>query len=499
MYKKSKQIILSLVIATCSCGNLFAQEIPDAGAFLPGPPEETSVEYIKDYLQYAWGKTMRSTALGRQAETDFNALSPYFLDVFSKAINVPMSSIETPYIAELFDYCMEYGNKSIRQAKSSFPFFRRPFARFDETSLIPSQEEAYINESSFPSREALMGWMYALLLTEICPDKQNEILQCGYQFGQASVITGYHWDSDVQAARLLASALIVRLHNHTGVKAMITSAKAEYAKKTGINYVSPGLTEESHQYYSNEDLPDAVKYLPAPPDTVSAIATTDLSKFIEGKDIRSTSEGQTAIDDVNDKPYYFMQIYSSAFGRTLSETATPQLYELFSNMSSMGDGATRSCKDYYQRPRPFRQLNEATSYPPAENIKKNTGSYPSGHASSSWLYALVLSELNPDAEEALLARAYQYGQGRVITGYLWQSDVEAGRLVGSAVYARLHNSEEFLKQMESVRKELNASGVRSVKTTNNADEDIYTLGGVKLATEPSLKGVYIQGNKKVAH
>lgn len=499
MYKKSKQIILSLVIATCSCGNLFAQEIPDAGAFLPGPPEETSVEYIKDYLQYAWGKTMRSTALGRQAETDFNALSPYFLDVFSKAINVPMSSIETPYIAELFDYCMEYGNKSIRQAKSSFPFFRRPFARFDETSLIPSQEEAYINESSFPSREALMGWMYALLLTEICPDKQNEILQCGYQFGQASVITGYHWDSDVQAARLLASALIVRLHNHTGVKAMITSAKAEYAKKTGINYVSPGLTEESHQYYSNEDLPDAVKYLPAPPDTVSAIATTDLSKFIEGKDIRSTSEGQTAIDDVNDKPYYFMQIYSSAFGRTLSETATPQLYELFSNMSSMGDGATRSCKDYYQRPRPFRQLNEATSYPPAENIKKNTGSYPSGHASSSWLYALVLSELNPDAEEALLARAYQYGQGRVITGYLWQSDVEAGRLVGSAVYARLHNSEEFLKQMESVRKELNASGVHSVKTTNNDDEDIYTLGGVKLATEPSHKGVYIQGNKKVAH
>ena len=499
MYKKSKQYILSLVIATISCGNLFAQEIPDAGAFLPGPPEETSVEYIKDYLQYAWGKTMRGTELGKQAESDFNALSPYFLDAFSKAIGVPLSSTDTPYIAELFDYCMEYGNKSIKQAKSSFPFFRRPFARFDETSLIPSQEADYINESSFPSREALMGWMYALLLTEICPDKQNEILNCGYQFGQASVITGYHWDSDVQAARLLASALVVRLYNHTGVKSMITSAKAEYAKKTGITYVSPGLTEETHQYYSNEDLPDAVKYLPAPPDTVSAIAATDMSKFIEGKDIRATDEGQTAIDDVNDKPYYFLQIYSSAFGRTLSETATPQLYELFSNMSSMGDGATRSCKDYYMRPRPFRQLNEATSYPPAENIKKNTGSYPSGHASSSWLYALVLSELNPDAEEALLARAYQYGQGRVITGYLWQSDVEAGRLVGSAVYARLHNSEEFLKQMERVKQELNGTGVRSISADDATSEDIYTLGGVRLSSEPAQRGVYIQGNKKVTH
>ena len=496
MYKKSKQFILSLVIATGCCGNLFAQEIPDAGAFLPGPPEENTVEYIKDYLQYAWGKTMRTTALGQQAETDFNAQSAYFLDAFSKAIGVTLSSTETPYIAEIFDYCMEYGNKSVQQAKSSFPFFRRPFARFEETSLIPQQESNYVNESSFPSREALMGWMYALLLTEICPDKQNEILQCGYQFGQASVITGYHWDSDVQAARLLASALTVRLHNHTGVYGMINSAKAEYAQKTGITYVSPGLTEETHQYYSNEDLPDAVKYLPAPPDTVSAMAATDISKFIEGKGLRTTDEGQTAIDDVTDKPYYFLEIFSSAFGRTLSETATPKLYELFNNMSVMGDGATRSCKEYYKRPRPFRQLNEATAYPPAENIKKNTGSYPSGHASSGWLYALVLSELNPDAEEALLARAYQ---GRVITGYLWQSDVEAGRLVGSAVYARLHNSEAFLKQMELVRAELNSTGVRAVTATDDASDDIYTLGGVRLATEPTQKGVYIQGNKKVTH
>jgi hypothetical protein len=111
----------------------------------------------------------------------------------------------------------------------------------------------------------------------------------------------------------------------------------------------------------------------------------------------------------------------------------------------------------------------------------------------------VLSELNPDAEEALLARAYQYGQGRVITGYVWQSDVEAGRLVGSAVYARLHNSEEFLKQMERVRIELNSTGVRSLTAPDDASEDVYTLGGVRLSSEPNQKGVYIQGNKKVTH
>ena len=491
------RILLSTVIAVLCCGNLHAQAVPDAGRFLPGPPAETSVEYIKDYLQYAWGKTMRGTEIGVSAKNDFNANAPYYLDVFSKAIGVTLSAAETPYIAELFDYCMEYGNKSIQQAKSSFSFFRPPYVRFDETSLIPELEDEYSHESSFPSREALMGWMYALLLSEICPEKQDTILYVGYRFGDASMVTGYHWDSDVQAGRLLASALMVRLHDHTGVNAMINSAKSEYAKVSGTTYVSPKLTQDGNQYYSNDQLPNAVNYLPAPPDTVSALGTTDINKFIEGKNIRPTEDGQTAINDVNNELDYFLKIFSNAFGRTLSATATPETYKLCECMYSLGDGATRSCKNYYMRSRPFKQLNEATAYPPSENIEKNTGSYPSGDASTGWMYALVLSELNPDAEEALLARAYQYGDGRVITGYHWQTDVEAGRLVGSAVYARLHNSDEFLRQLERAKKELDGTlEVRSV-SADKENADTYTLGGVRVAGEPTQKGVYIQGDKKV--
>ena len=67
------RLLVSTVIAVFCCGNLHAQAVPDAGKFLPGPPAETSVEYIKDYLQYAWGKTMRGTEIGEQARNDFNA------------------------------------------------------------------------------------------------------------------------------------------------------------------------------------------------------------------------------------------------------------------------------------------------------------------------------------------------------------------------------------------------------------------------------------------
>ena len=54
--------------------------------------------------------------------------------------------------------------------------------------------------------------------------------------------------------------------------------------------------------------------------------------------------------------------------------------------------------------------------------------------------ALLLSEINPDRADTIMARGYMYGESRVIVGAHWQSDVDAGRLVASVAYAKLHTS-----------------------------------------------------------
>ena len=53
-----------------------------------------------------------------------------------------------------------------------------------------------------------------------------------------------------------------------------------------------------------------------------------------------------------------------------------------------------------------------------------------------------------------MKRGYEMGQSRVICGYHFQSDVDAARLVASAVVARLHANENFMKQLEKVKKNL---------------------------------------------
>ena len=67
--------------------------------------------------------------------------------------------------------------------------------------------------------------------------------------------------------------------------------------------------------------------------------------------------------------------------------------------------------------------------------------------------ALILTEINPAAQDELLKLGYEWGQSRVIAGYHWQSDVNASRMLAAACYARLHACPEFLADMAAAREE----------------------------------------------
>jgi acid phosphatase (class A) len=91
-------------------------------------------------------------------------------------------------------------------------------------------------------------------------------------------------------------------------------------------------------------------------------------------------------------------------------------------------------------------------------------SYPSGHASIGWAWALTLAEVAPERAGAVLARGLAFGQSRVICGVHYRSDMEAGRIVGAATVARLHSDPVYTAQVAEARKEVaaaRAAGSRS--------------------------------------
>ena len=115
---------------------------------------------------------------------------------------------------------------------------------------------------------------------------------------------------------------------------------------------------------------------------------------------------------------------------------TPRLYAMMQKMLSDFGLSTYGVKNKYNRVRPFVVHSEATCRADQEAILRGDGSYPSGHTAAGWGWALVFAQINPERADALLKRGIEFGQSRVICDAHWQSDVDAGRIMGAATVAR---------------------------------------------------------------
>jgi len=201
-------------------------------------------------------------------------------------------------------------------------------------------------------------------------------------------------------------------------------------------------------------MPNAVHFLPPPPDTASAAFQYDRAQYRWGKEQRKDPVRLAiAVNDAIWSVDNICKIYSGVLGIDISRENTPAIYRMLTLGLLTTDQAGKLPKNHYMRTRPYVFFDEPTIYPSDEKWLRTNGSYPSGHTILGWSAALLLTEVAPDKADTILARGYMYGQSRVIAGYHWQSDVDAARLVASAAVARLHADKRFIKLMKKARKE----------------------------------------------
>jgi acid phosphatase (class A) len=79
--------------------------------------------------------------------------------------------------------------------------------------------------------------------------------------------------------------------------------------------------------------------------------------------------------------------------------------------------------------------------------------YPSGHGFQSWLAALVLAELRPDAREALLAMAQRIGLNREIAGVHYPSDTKAGQSLAAQAFEIVKPGKHFQELLAEAKAE----------------------------------------------
>jgi len=277
------------------------------------------------------------------------------------------------------------------------------------------------------------------------------------------------------------------------------------------NLQAAGDEKNGHAYFTKAELPNMANILPAPPAFESARFVADQSQYLWGKLMRLDEErcAQAQRDAV-----YSMQTiideFGGIFGVEITKEGTPEIYSILQDVCASCDSIYSDAKAYFNRKRPYAYYNEGTIVPEKEEKHRNEGSYPSGHTVLGWTSALLLADINQSTEamEGLLARGYEFGQSRVIAGYHWQSDVDAGRMAGNVLYQLIRNHERFIEQLAKARAEFAEKTAVSTSLGNvirideatppqqkNSSARIYHLDGTP--ANDASQGILIQNSQKI--
>ena len=420
--------------------NIF--QLPNPCEYLPAPPDTASVLFVNDFQQFMWGKSVRNTPRGEQASWESYYGARRMADIFSQAMGVTISKEATPEIYRFIKRVGETCNQATSIAKRRYMRVR-PFARMNEhVSSAHDDEKDLRRNGSYPSGHTAFGWGSALAMAEIAPELQDTILRRGYEYGQSRVIGGAHWQSDVDAGRLAASAAVARMQALPEFHEDLELAREEYRRIKGVKAKRQEV-----------DYPKGERILDAPADTASMRFYGDVVSYWLAKGERETPRGQQAMADAGCEVEDFLRCYTPCVGMTLSEKETPAIAALVRKTYDGLYNASRQIKATGFRKRPYVQLNERTALPGEDGPHYDSSSYPSTHSVLGWGIALALVEVMPDCQNALLERGYEYGRSRTILGFHYASDVQDGRLVAAYTLARLHNDAEFLKLMAKAKKE----------------------------------------------
>lgn len=233
-------------------------------------------------------------------------------------------------------------------------------------------------------------------------------------------------------------------------------------------------------YMASGSWVNSLLLLPPPAQPGSPALAADQAAHQAALQQKDSARWKLAESDAELKFPKAADAFSCALGIPINAQATPHLTMLLRRTLADAGLATYKAKDHYKRARPFMAADpaaDASICTPQDvaGLRKD-GSYPSGHAAIGWAWGLVLSEVAPEQADTLVQRGWAFGQSRVACGVHWQSDVDAGRLVASAVVAQLHSNADFTAQLAEARKEV--AVVRAAKSLPVVDctQEAQALG-----------------------
>jgi acid phosphatase (class A) len=254
------------------------------------------------------------------------------------------------------------------------------------------------------------------------------------------------------AAAAAASSLVFASALTLGI---VTCAWGQTASPAGRD-AAPEVPPRLAGYLGRDHIPNHEVFLPPPPTADSVLGKADLEVYRATRALENSPRWKLAASDAALSQQALFNDFECAADVDLDAARMPALSHVLRRSMIDLSGIIGPSKERYARPRPFLVEEAPLCVTPSEALARS-GSYPSGHSATGWLYALVLAELVPDRAAEILARGRAIGESRVVCGVHFVSDVDAGRTAAAAVVAALNGAADFYTDLAAARAEVDAA------------------------------------------
>ncbi len=201
----------------------------DLTKVLAPPPAEGSAMQKADLARVLEVQRTRTPEQVTSAKADVHKSVFRFADVLGPSFN----EANLPKTAALFDAAEK---DAAMIAKDGKEYFKRPrpFVKNSEVhpAVLINPRDYY---SSYPSGHSTYGYMTAILLAQMVPEKRAQIFARGRKFGQNRIVDGVHYPSDVEAGRIDGTLIAEALMQNPKFEQDFAAAKMEVRAKLGLN------------------------------------------------------------------------------------------------------------------------------------------------------------------------------------------------------------------------------------------------------------------------
>ena len=210
----------------------------------------------------------------------------------------------------------------------------------------------------------------------------------------------------------------------------------------------PAYADDAKPFIDNHVV-DLTAILPPPPANDSAETNKEVGEVLMIQVTRTPAMVERAKADDEEEVWRFADVLGSKFDKA----ALPKTAAFFDRIAATEGAVVDPAKKVFKRPRPYL-LNDLVK--PVIDPSKS-GSWPSGHATVGTMMGIVLSNMVPEKRAAIMARAREFGENRVVAGMHYPSDVDEGRVAGSVIAQTIMQLDEFKAEFEASKTELRAA------------------------------------------